>query len=89
MLILAQKLIIKILNFKLVILLEFKIYIKKTFLQNTMLQIGLNRFLSLQKLKILYLGHMLLMISTENELLELYMKTNCKKQIKKSLELRK
>ena len=89
MLILAQKLIIKILNFKLVILLEFKIYIKKTFLQNTMFQIGLNRFLSLQKLKILYLGHMLLMISTENELLELYMKTNCKKQIKKSLELRK
>ena len=89
MLILAQKLIIKILNFKLVILLEFKIYIKKTFLQNAMFQIGLNRFLSLQKLKILYLGHMLLMISTENELLELYMKTNCKKQIKKSLELRK
>ena len=89
MLILAQKLTIKILNFKLVILLEYQYIYKTTFLRNTMFQIGLNRFLSLQKLKILYLGHMLLMISTENELLELYMKTNCKKQIKKSLELRK
>ena len=89
MLILAQKLIIKILNFKLLILLEYQYIYKKTFLQNTMFQIGLNRFLSLQKLTILYLGHMLLIISMEIELLELYMKTNCKKQIKKSFELRK
>ena len=38
---------------------------------------------------ILCRGHMLLMIITEKKLLENLAKMNCKKQIKKSLELKK
>ena len=59
------------------------------FLQTLTLQIGLNRFLRLKKLKILCRDNMLLMILIRKKLLELFMKTNCKKQIKKSLELKK
>ena len=51
---------LKILNLKLVILLEYENI--KTFLQNAMYQIGLKKVLSLQKLKILSHGHMLLVI---------------------------
>ena len=46
---------------------------------------GLNKFLSLKKLKIMCRGHMLLMILMEKKFLERFSKTNCKKQIKKNL----
>ena len=50
---------IKILNLKLVILLEYQNI--KTFLQKAMFQIGLKKFLWLKKLKTLCCGHILLM----------------------------
>ena len=43
----------------------------------------------LKKLKILCLGHMLLMIKTTKNVLERYTKKNSKKQIEQSLELKK
>ena len=61
----------------------------KTFLQKAMFQIGLKKFLLLQKLKILFRGHMLLVILKAKNLLEHFTKKNCKKQIKKSLEFKK
>ena len=36
-----------------------------------------------------FCGHMLLMMLTEKKLLELFTKKNCKKQIRKSVELKK
>ena len=77
----------KILNLKLLIMLEYQNI--KIFLQKVTLQIGLNKFLLSQKLKVLLRGHMLLAILTENKLLEPFTKRYCKKQIKKSLELKK
>ena len=77
----------KILNLKLLIMLEYQNI--KIFLQKVTLQIGLNKFLLSQKLKVLLRGHMLLAILTENKLLERFTKRYCKKQIKKSLELKK
>ena len=56
----SKKLIKKILTLKLAILLEYQ-YIK-TLLQKAMFQIGIKKFLLLQKLKILFGGHLLLMI---------------------------
>ena len=53
-----------------------------------LLQIGLKMCLWLKKLKILCRGHTLLMILFEKKLMERSTKTNCKKQIKKSLELK-
>ena len=61
----------------------------KLFLQNITLEVGLKNFLWLKKLKILYGGHMLLMVLTEKKLLERFMKKITKKQIKNSLELEK
>ena len=61
----------------------------KTFLQKAMFQIGLKKFLLLQKLKILFRGHMLLVILKAKNLFEHFTKKNCKKQIKKSLEFKK
>ena len=58
-------------------------------MQQVKLQIGQKKFLALKKLKILFCGYMFLMILTEKKLLELFTKKNCKKQIKKSLELKK
>ena len=52
-------------------------------------QIGLKKFLWLKKLKILYHGHMLSMILTEKKFFERFTKINYKKQIKKSLHLKK
>ena len=43
----------------------------------------------IKELKILRRGYNLLVILMENKLLERFMKTNCKRQIKKSLELKK
>ena len=47
------------------------------------------KFLLLVKLKIQFLGRMLLMISMVKKLLEYFMKKNCKRLIKKNLELKK
>ena len=77
----------KIVNLKLVTLLEYQNI--KTFLQKVTLQICLQKFLLLKKLKILRRGHMLLMILMKKKLLKPFTKNNCKKQIKKSLELKK
>ena len=82
-----MKLMMKTLNLKLVILLEYQNI--KTFLQKAIFQIGLKKFLLLQKLKILFRGHMLLAILKAKKLLERFTKKNCKKQIKKTLELKK
>ena len=60
----------------------------KIFLQKGTLKIVRKKFLWLKKLKILYHGHMLLMILIEKKLLERLTKINCKKQIKKNFELK-
>ena len=78
---------INIVNLKLLILLEYESI--KTFLQKVTLQIGLKRILWLKRLKLLYRGHILLMILMEKNLSERFNKKNCKKQIKKNLELKK
>ena len=54
---------------------EFKKYQNiETFLQNVTFQIGLKKFLRLQKLKILLCGYMLLVILMVNKLLERFTK---------------
>ena len=68
-------LIKKNLNLKLVIMLEFQNI--KTFLPKDLLPIGQKKFLLLVKLKIQFLGLMLL---------EVFIKKNCKKLVKKNLE---
>ena len=68
---------IKIVNLKLVILVEYQNI--KTFLQKTMFQ---------KKLKTLFVG-MLLAILMERKFQERFTKRNCKNQIKRSLELKK
>ena len=83
---LVKKLMIKILNLKLVILLEYQNI--KTFLQKAMFQIGPKKFLLIQKLKILFRGHMLLVILKAKKFLERFTKKNSKKQIKMSLDLK-
>ena len=74
----------KILNLKLVTVLEFQNM--KTFLLQDTLQTSQKKFLLLVNLKIQFLGLMLLMISMVKKLLEHFMKKNCKKQIRKNLE---
>ena len=49
-------------------------------------QTGLTKFLYLKKLKILFHGHVLLMISMVKKLLEHFMKRNYKRLINKNLE---
>ena len=83
----SKKLIIKILNLKLRILLEYQNI--KTFLQKAIFQISLKKFLLLKNLKTLYRGHMLLVILKAKKSLERYTKKNYEKGIKKSLELKK
>ena len=61
----------------------------KTFLLKVILQIGQKNFLLLKKSKILYLGHMSLVILTVNELLDCFVEKNCKNLIKQSLEEKK
>ena len=51
-----------------------------------MFLIGQKKFLFIIKLKILYLGLMLLVIRMVNKLFEFFMKKNCKRLIKKNLE---
>ena len=75
----------KIINLKLMIQLEYQNI--KRFLQKTIFQIDLKKFLLLQKLKILFHGHMLLVILKVKQLLERFTKKNYKKQGKKNSEL--
>ena len=58
----------------------------KTFLLKGVPQIDQKKFLLLVKLKILFLGLMLLMIEMGKKLLEVFMKKNCKKLMKNNLE---
>ena len=75
----------KIINLKLMIQLEYQNI--KRFLQKTIFQIDLKKFLLLQKLKILFHGHMLLVILKVKQLLERFTNKNYKKQGKKNSEL--
>ena len=80
----------KILNLKLVILLQHENI--QTFLQRAMFKIGMNKFLLLKislLQKLLFRGHMLSVILKGKRFLECFTKKNCKIEIKKSLELRK
>ena len=74
----------KILNKKLAIMLEFQN--TKTFLLKDMLQIGQKEFLLLVKSKIQFFGLMLLVNWMVKKLLEVFMKNNSKKLVKKNLE---
>ena len=58
---------------------------KNIFAKDT-LQINQKKILLLAKLKMQSRGHMLLMISVVIRLLEVFMKKNCKKLVKKNLE---
>ena len=60
----------------------------KIFLQKDIFQIGLKKFFLLKKLKTLCRGHMLLVILKVKKLFERFTKNNCKKQIRKRLELK-
>ena len=66
---------------KLVILVEYQSI--KTFLQKAMFQISLKKSLLLQKIKILFHGHMLLAVLKATKLLERFTKKNCKKKSKR------
>ena len=74
----------KILNSKLLILLEFQN--TKTFLLKDKPKIGQNEFSLLVKLKTRFLGLMLLMNYMVKKLLEVFMKKNWKKLVKKNSE---
>ena len=76
-----------IVNFKLVIMLEFQI--TKKCLQKDILVIGEKKLLLLAKLKIQFHGVMLLMVLMVKKLLERFMKKNFRRLIKKNLELKK
>ena len=82
-----KKLMIKILNLKLVIMLQHQN--TKKFLLKDILQIGLKKFLWLKKLKILLHEHMLLMISMMKILLERFMKKKYKEKTNKDLGWKK
>ena len=51
------------------------------------IQIGLKKFLLLKKL--MYQGHMLLVILMVKKLFQSFMKKNCERQIKQSLKLKR
>ena len=77
----------KILNLKLVILIEYqdiKIFLAKGYTPNWSEDVFM-----IKKAKILCRGHTLLVLLTRKKFLELFTKKNCKEQIKKSLELKK
>ena len=61
----------------------------KTFLQEAMSQIGLKTFSLLQKLRILFRGHILLGILKAKQLLENFTKRNCKKANQKEFRVKK
>ena len=79
-----KKLMIKILNLKLVIMQEF--LNTRIVLLKGICQIGQKKYLLLRKLKILYHRNMLLMILMVKKLLVRFMKMNYKRLIKKNSE---
>ena len=83
---LVKKLMMKILNSKLLILIEYQNI--KTFLQKAMFQNPLKKFLWLKKFKTMWRGDMLLPILKEKNFLGRLIKKNWKDQIEKSLELK-
>ena len=85
--IMNMHLIKKILNLKLVTLLEF-LNIKR-FLLKDIIQIGQKKFLLLMKLKIQVIGLMLLVIWMVKKLLEVFVKKNCKKTNQKEFRIEK
>ena len=76
---------IKILNLKLVILLECQNI--RTFMQNDVSQIGLKKYLWLQNAKTLFHGHILLVILKAKKFLERFTKKNCKKPNQKEFRV--
>ena len=78
-----KKLMKKILTSKLVIILKYQN--TKIVLLKDILQIGLQNFFYLMKLKTLFHEHTLLVILMMKKLLEHFMKRNCKIQIKRNL----
>ena len=78
-----KKVMIKILNLKLVIVLGYQN--TKTFLLKDILQVCLKKVLWLKKLKIVFQGDMLLLLSMVKKLLERFMRNKYKKQINKDL----
>ena len=71
-------------NLKLVIVSEYQN--TKTILPKHIFKIGQKKFLLLAKLEIQFRGHMLFVIWMANQLLELFIKKNCIKQISKNSE---
>ena len=61
----------------------------KMVLQKVTRKIGLKKLLWFKKSKTLFCGHMLIVILKVKKLLKRFAKKNCKKQIKKNLELKK
>ena len=78
---------IKPLHLKLAIMQEF--LNTKIFLLKDTHQIGLKTFLLSVKLKMQFREHMLLMTSMVKKLLKHFTKKNCKRLIKKNLELKR
>ena len=77
---LVEKLIIKILNLELVMLLKYQNV--QIFLEKVIFQIGLKKFWRLKKLKTLFRGNMLLVILEEKKLLEFLRKRIAKNKSK-------
>ena len=84
---LVKKLMIKILNLKLGILLGYQNI--KIFLQKAMLQIGLKRFSLLKKVKSTVLWTYFVSDLKDEEFVGMFYKKELQKQMKKSLELKK
>ena len=78
---------IKIPNLKLVIMQEYEN--TKRFLLKAIFQIGLKKFLKLKKLKILFRGHISLVILMVKKSLEHSMKKNCKKTNQEEFRIEK
>ena len=83
----SKNLMVKILNLELVILLEYQNI--KRLLQKALFQIGLKKIFLLEKLKILFREHMLLVILNAKRLLERFIKKNFKKTNKKEFRMKK
>ena len=81
---LIKKIIRKVLNLKLVIMLEYLNI--KIFLQKVMFQISLKKFLLFKKLKTLCRVHMILVILREKKFLKGYTKKNLKRTNQKELK---
>ena len=84
---LVKKLIIKILNLKLVILLEYQNI--KIILQKVTLQIGLKKFFVIKNVKKYCAVTYVISDLNGEEIVGTFYKNSCKKQIKKNLELKK